>query len=117
MRKPWGKVGFAVRELMPEVLVLLAKGQNLSEIHREFLECGKLEGGYSTFALHVGRFLKNPDPGKVVPLPIAAEPAKKKKVVPPSDHEPKTFEYDRNLNLEYLLSPADGSEPKKESEQ
>ena len=102
---------------MPEILALTGKGKNLSEIHREFLECGKLEGGYSTFALHVGRFLKNPDPGKVVPLPIAAEPAKKKKKNPSSNHEPPKFVYNRDVDLDYLLSPADGPEPKEESEQ
>ncbi len=117
MRKPWGKVGFAVRELMPEVLVLLAKGQNLSEIHKELMEGGKLECGFSTFTRHVGRFLKNPDPQNVVPLPIAAEPAKKNKKNPSSNHEPPKFVYNRDVDLEYLLSPADGSEPKKESEQ
>ena len=117
MSIPWGKVGFAVRELMPEILALTGKGKNLSEIHREFLECGKLDGGYSTFALHVRRFLKNPDPQNVVPLPIAAEPAKKKKKNPSSNHEPPKFEYNRNVDLDYLLSPADGPKPKEESEQ
>ncbi len=119
MRKPWGKVGFAVRELMPEVLVLLAKGQNLSEIHKELMEGGKLECGFSTFTRHVGRFLKNPDPQNVVPLnPQApATPAKKKKKTLPSNHEPPKFEYNRNVDLDYLLSPDDGSKPKEESEQ
>ena len=104
---------------MPEILALTGKGKNLSEIHRDFLECGKLDGGYLTFALHVRRFLKNPDPQKVVPLnPQApATPAKKKKKTLPSNHEPPKFVYNRDVDLDYLLSPDDGSKPKEESEQ
>ncbi len=102
---------------MPEILALTGKGKNLSEIYREFLECGKLKGGFTTFALHVDRFLKNPDPQNVVPLPIAAEPAKKKKKNPSSNHEPPKFVYNRNVDLDYLLSPADGSKPKEDREQ
>ncbi len=115
----WGKGKFTVRELMPEILALTGKGQNLSEIHREFTECGKLQVVYSTFAAHVSDFLKNPDPQKVVPLnPQApATPAKKKKKNPSSNHEPPKFVYNRDVDLDYLLSPDDGSKPKEESEQ
>ena len=125
----WGKGKFEVLELKPEINSLLAKGKNFREIHKELTESGKLKVVYSTFAGHVSGFSKSDaleatQPGQKEgennpPLnPQApATPAKKKKKNPSSNHEPPKFVYNRNVDLDYLLSPADGSKPKEESEQ
>ena len=118
----WGKGKAEIMSLGPEIIKLSGQGNNAREIHERLSSDGKTTTAYRTFARHTNELLskaQNPDPQKVVPLnPQApATPAKKRKKTLPSNHEPPKFEYNRNVDLDYLLSPADGSKPKEESEQ